>query len=130
MTTVRSTVFKDGRHCLSFYLDGKRHRETFSNLRDAQHRKSEVEQLKGKGRKINTKREVAKDESALYAINLLTLKGIQKPLTSVVDEYAAAVEILKGTGTLVEACEAFVNNQDKIVPIKVSDLVADYDRST
>jgi hypothetical protein len=128
VTTVRITQFKDGRHCLSFYLEGKRHRETFANLRDAQHRKEEVERLKGKGQKIDTKKAVAQDASTQYAINLLTQEGIQRPLTAVVDEYTAAVKILKGQGTLAEACEAFVNNQDKIVPIKVSDLVTDYDR--
>jgi integrase len=128
MTVARLTQFKDGRQCLAFYLDGKRHRETFANLREAQRRKGEVEKLKGKGQKIDTKKETAQDASTQYAINLLTQEGIQKPLTAVVDEYTAAVKILKGQGTLVEACEAFVNNQDKIVPIKVSDLVADYDR--
>ena len=87
-----------------------------------------MERLKGKGHKIDTKKETAQDASAQYAINLLIKKGIEKPLTSVIDEYTAAVEILKGQGTLVEACEAFVNNQDKIVPIKVSTLVADYNR--
>jgi hypothetical protein len=128
VTTVRFTKFNDGRHCLSFYLEGKRHRETFASLRDAQRRKGEVERLKGKGQKIDTKTETAQDASTQYAINLLTQEGIQKPLTAVVDEYTAAVKILKGQGTLVEACEAFVNNQDKIVPITVSALVVDYDR--
>jgi integrase len=128
VTTVRFTQFRDGRHCLSFYLDGKRHRETFSNLRDAQRRRGEVERLKGKGLKIDTKKESAEDAATQYALNLLAHRGIQKPLTSVVDEYASAVEILQGQGTLLEACEAYVNNQDKIVLITVSDLVADYDR--
>lgn len=126
VTTVRFTQFEDGRHCISFYLDGKRRRETFANLREAQRRKGEIERLKNKGQKIDTQTEVAQDESTQYAINLLSKKGIQKPLTSVIEEYTAAIETLKGQGTLVEACEAYVLNQDKIVPVKVSDLVADY----
>ena len=128
MKAVRLTRFKDGRYCVSFYLEGKRCRETYSNLRDAQRRCGEVERLKGKGHNIDTKQASAQDASTQYAISLLVQKDIQKPLTSVIEEYAAAVQILDGQGTLVEACEAYVNNQDRIVPITVSDLVADYDR--
>lgn len=128
MTPAKLTQFKDGRHCLSFYLDGKRRRETFFNLREAQRRKSEVERLKGKGLQVGVKEEVAVDESAQYAINQLTAKGITKPLSTVVDEYVAAHEALGSSGSIVEACKAYASNQDKIVPITIPILVADYGR--
>jgi hypothetical protein len=125
VATPELTRFKDGRYCLAFYLDGKRRRETFSKLREAQCRINEVERLKGKGVRVAAKAEVAVDESALYAINQLTAKGITKPLSTVVDEYVAAHEALGSNGSLVEVCKAYASNQNKIVPITTSELVAD-----
>jgi len=125
---AKLTQFKDGRYCIAFYLDGKRCRETFSKLREAQRRINEIERLKGKGVRIALKAEVAVDESAQYAVNLLTAKGITKPLSIVVDEYVAAHEALGASGSIVQACKAYASNQDKIVPITTSNLVDDYER--
>ena len=128
MATPKLTQFKDGRYCLAFYLDGKRRRETFSKLREAQRRINEIERLKGKGVRVAVKAEVAVDESSRYAVNQLMSKGINKPLSTVVDEYVAAHEALGSSGSIVEACKAFASNQDKIIPITTSDLVDDYER--
>jgi len=128
MAVPKLTQFKDGRYCLSFYLDGKRHRETFSKLREAQNRINEVERLKGKGLRVAVKEKVAVDDSVKYAINQLIAKGITKPLSTVVDEYVASHEALGSSGSIVEACKAYASNQDRIVPITTSDLVGDYER--
>jgi hypothetical protein len=61
-------------------------------------------------------------------LNQLTAKGIAKPLSTVVDEYVAAHQALGSSGSIVGACKAYASNQDKIVPITTSDLVADYER--
>lgn len=128
MATSKLTRFKDGRYCLDFYLNGKRRRETFADKQTAQRRGSEVDRLKGKGLQIDVKDDVAVDESAQYATNALAAKGITKPLTAVVDEYIAAHEALGDSGTLLEACHAYARNREKIIPIKVPDLVKDYER--
>lgn len=128
MATSKLTRFKDGRYCLDFYLDGKRRRETFTGKQTAQSRQSEIDRLKGKGLQIAAKDDVAIDEAAQYATNALTAKGITKPLTAVVDEYIAAHEALGDSGTLVEACQAHARNREKLIPIKVPDLVDDYER--
>ncbi len=129
MATPELTRFKDGRYAFAFYLDGKRRRETFAKLREAQRRINEVERLKGKGVRVAVKEKVAVDESTQYAIKQLAAKGITQPLTAVVvDEYIAAHEALGSNGSIVEACKAYASNQDKIVPITASELVADYER--
>lgn len=128
MADSKLTHFKDGRYCLAFYLDGKRRRETFSKLREAQRRINEVDRLKGKGLRVAVKEKVAVDESSKYAINQLIAKGITKPLSAIVDEYVAAHEALGSKGSIVEACKAYASNQDKIVPVTTFDLVKDYER--
>jgi hypothetical protein len=115
---IKLTRFKDGRYCLSFYLDGKRRRETFSKLREPQLRSGEVERLKGRGVRVEIKKKVVADESSQYAIKHLIATRTTKPLTAVVDEYIAAHKALEGQGSIVEACKAYASNQDKIVPAR------------
>jgi len=126
--TVRLTSFTDGRQCLSYYVDGKRRRETFLNLREAQRRKAEIERMMGKGLQVESTEEAAQDASVQYALSQLERNGIQKPLSAVIDEYIAATLALKGAGTLQEASEAFSQKPSKIIPRKISDLVADYNQ--
>jgi hypothetical protein len=108
MAGVKLTRFKDGRYCLSFYLDGKRRRETFSKLREAQLRSNEVERLKGRGIRVKVKEEIAADESSQYAIKQLTANGISTPLTAVVDEYVAAYQALEGQGSSFSGRQHFI----------------------
>lgn len=112
MGDVKLTKFKDGRHCLSFYLDGKRRRETFIKLQEAQRRKREVERLIGRGARVPVKKEVAANESARYAINRLVTGGIKKPLTAVVDDYIAAYEALGSGDSIVDACKAYAQDRN------------------
>ncbi len=128
MPGVQLTTFKDGRHCLSFYLDGKRHRETFTKIRDAQARKNEVERNMGRGIHARIKVKAVIEDSVQYALGRLKTAGIAKPLNTVIDEYIAGQEKIGSNGSILDACDAYANNQDKVVPITTADLVSNYER--
>lgn len=98
----------DGRACLAYYVEGKRRRETFVSKRVAQQRAHEIEALKGKGLKVASRAKAAGDDTARYCTELLVAAGVNKPLTSVVEEYLAATKALGSEeSTLTGACEAF-----------------------
>ena len=107
MHKVQLSQFKDGRHCLSYYLDGRRRRETFAKLRDAQNRKNEVTRLMGRGLKVAEESKVAADEVAQYVSRRLKESGITKPASSVIDEYIEACKQLKDGESLVQACKVY-----------------------
>ena len=97
----------DGRACLAYYVEGRRQRETFVSKRVALQRAREIEALKGKGLKVVARAKAAGDDTARYCTELLASAGVNKPLTSVVEEYLAATKALGSEGgTLVDACES------------------------
>lgn len=102
---VKIYDLEDGRACLAYYVEGKRRRETFVSKREAQQRAHEVEALKGKGLKVAPRAHAAGEDRASYCQELLAAAGVDKPLTSIVEEYLAATKALGGEGTLIEAAE-------------------------
>lgn len=111
-------------------MDGKRRRETFISKRTAQRRAQEIEVLKGKGLKVALRAKAANDDTARFCVELLTIAGVGKPLTTVVEEYLAATKALgRGGGSLVEACEVFRRirtEEGTRLQITVPDLVEKY----
>lgn len=109
-------------YTLSYYEDSQRKRPSFANLDEARKEAQIIAERLARGELGSL---VLRDTEALEYVRAQEfLQPIGVPLDSAANEYAQAMTLLSGKGSVIEAVRFFVaSNANDIVPIQTQDLV-------
>lgn len=119
---VKGYRLADGRYCLTYYLQGRRRRETRANEADAKARAVEVARDADAQRGAKIELTAADSETHKAALAILKPHGVG--LRDAAEQFAAAVAKLRGV-PLAEAVNYFVANHADVPPRTVAEVAGE-----